>query len=340
MCGRGGTAECEYKNNLIYIEWSYLNFKNCGMCIMSSMTDENDRKLNDRKWNLLIKRIKDKKCTPFLGAGACHPCLPLGSDIALDWAKQYEYPFDDSWDLVRVAQFLAIMNDSMFPKEEMAKLIKNKKMMPNFNYPYELHGVLADLPLPIYLTTNYDDFMVKALETRKKDVKREFSRWNKSVMNDPSPSIFESTTNVFDPTPQNPVVFHLHGIDEVEESIVITRDDYLDFLVGISEANSNIIPNRIDRVFGGTTLLFLGYGIDDWNLLVILRKVAHHLGPNSQRTHISVQLAPGDNDEQKEYARRVMDKYFKDLRIQVYWGTCDDFAKELRRRWEEFEDGI
>ena len=84
----------------------------------------------------------------------------------------------------------------------------------------------------------------------------------------------------------------------------------------------------------------MGYGIDDWNLLVILRKVAHHLGPNSQRTHISVQLAPGDNDEQKEYARRVMDKYFKDLRIQVYWGTCDDFAKELRRRWEEFEDGI
>lgn len=309
---------------------------------MSNTTDEYDRKLNDQDidWDLLIGRIRDGKCTPFLGAGACYPCLPLGSDVAADWAKQYNYPFDDSWDLVRVAQFLAIMKDSMFPKEEIAKLIKNKKVVPNFNYPHELHGVLADLPLPIYLTTNYDDFMVKALETRKKDVIREFSRWNKSVINDPAPSIFESITDVFEPTSQNPVVFHLHGLDEVENSIVITRDDYLDFLLAISEANSNVIPHRINRVFAGSTLLFLGYGIEDWSLRVVLRKVAHYLGPNSHRTHISVQLAPGGTDEQKKYARQYMDKYFGKLDIEIYWGTCDDFAKDLRARWEDFDGGI
>ena len=34
---------------------------------------------------------------------------------------------------------------------------------PDFRAPSEPHAVLADLPLPIYMTTNYDDFMVKAL---------------------------------------------------------------------------------------------------------------------------------------------------------------------------------
>ena len=32
--------------------------------------------LEDRDWENLLRRIKDKKCTPFIGAGAAAEILP------------------------------------------------------------------------------------------------------------------------------------------------------------------------------------------------------------------------------------------------------------------------
>ena len=64
--------------------------------------------LDESDWNILIKRIDAEKCTPFIGAGACAGTLPLGSDIARNWAKEHNYPLSDSGDLARVSQFLAL----------------------------------------------------------------------------------------------------------------------------------------------------------------------------------------------------------------------------------------
>jgi len=63
--------------------------------------------LEERDWELLLRRIKDGKCTPFLGAGACFGALPLGGEIAQKWAQEHEYPLEDCHDLARVAQYLA-----------------------------------------------------------------------------------------------------------------------------------------------------------------------------------------------------------------------------------------
>jgi hypothetical protein len=64
--------------------------------------------LTDSDWKNLMRRIKDKKCTPFIGAGACAGTLPLGSDVARKWASEYNYPLSDNWDLARVSQFLTV----------------------------------------------------------------------------------------------------------------------------------------------------------------------------------------------------------------------------------------
>lgn len=78
--------------------------------------------LSDSDWNLLLGRIDAKKCTPFLGAGACSGVFPLGSDIAREWARESGYPLEDSRDLARVAQFLAVKaSDGMVPKEKIQK---------------------------------------------------------------------------------------------------------------------------------------------------------------------------------------------------------------------------
>lgn len=294
--------------------------------------------LEEKDWDLLLKRIKDRKCTPLLGAGAEYPVIPLGYSIAMEWARNYNYPFEDSYDLSRVAQFLAVDRDPMFPTEEIVKLFKTVKP-PDFTKPYEIHSILADLPLPIYLTTNYDDFMVKALKSRNKNPIREFCRWSKRIQNQfkDKPSIFESEN----PTIANPVVFHLHGNNDVPESLVLTEDDYLDFLVNISN-DHDLLPPKIREVLSGTSLLFLGYSIKDWDFRVIFRSLVSYLERSVSRAHIIVMLLPDVGnvpDEQKAKAQQYLDRYFWELRIKVYWGTCQDFAADLRKRWEVFNHG-
>jgi hypothetical protein len=296
--------------------------------------------LEDKDWNLILERIKAGKCTPFLGAGACAGTLPLGNTIAEEWAEKHGYPLDDCTDLVRVAQFLAVEVDPMFPKENLlnqfAKKLKQDGL-PNFMDKDEPHSILADLPLPVYMTTNYDDFMVRALKIRNKEPKRELCKWNRYI--EAHPSIWDDEQN-FNPTATNPIVFHLHGHNELPESIVLTEDDYLDFLVNISR-DQELLPPRIQRALTGTSLLFIGYNLADWSFRVLFRGLIVSTEMSLRRLSISVQLPPVKSHasaSENQKAQKYLDKYFDRIDIKVYWGTAQEFMKELRRRWEDFNN--
>src|SRR5918995_6111835 len=55
--------------------------------------------LDEIDWDRLLKRIKDKRCTPVVGAGASASFLPVGSQIAKEWAEATNYPLPDVTDL-------------------------------------------------------------------------------------------------------------------------------------------------------------------------------------------------------------------------------------------------
>ena len=293
--------------------------------------------LEERDWDLLLRRIKAGKCTPFLGAGACYGVLPLGKHIAQKWAEDHHYPLEDCSDLARVAQFLAVQYDSMFPKEEILERFFKNVAPPDFTEPDEPHGILANLPLPVYMTTNYDDFMVRALESQHKDPKQELCRWNELVKD--QPSIFVSKPG-FDPTPANPVVFHLHGHNKVPESLVLTEDDYLDFLVNISRDQA-LLPPRIQRALTGASLLFIGYSLADWDFRVLFRGLVTSLESSLRRISVTVQLPPANEapESTPQQVQNYLDEYFNRTDMRVYWGTAREFAAELRRRWRRFSNG-
>lgn len=283
--------------------------------------------LDDEHWETLLDRIKTHKCTPFIGAGACLGRFRM-AEIAARWADENEYPLNNPEDLVGVAQFLAIVRDPVTPKERIAKQLKSIPP-PNFRAPDEPHGVLADLHLPVYMTTNYDDFMIQAIKSRYMDPKQEICRWNESLLK-LVPSIFDSQT-AFEPTPANPVVFHFYGHIGIPESLVLAEDEYLDFLVNISRDES-LIPRRIQRALSGTSLLFLGYQLADRTFRVLLRTLSNYLGKMGF-SHVSVQLV-GENISkgQKKEAQDYLNRYFGSLQIYVYWGTCQEFIADLRER--------
>src|SRR5262249_39822794 len=89
--------------------------------------------------------------------------------------------------------------------------------------------LLANLDLPIYLTTSYYTVLEAALTRTGKRSRTEFCRWHQRL--ESLPSGYEGD---FQPTRQEPLVYHLYGLDTYPESLVLTEDDSLEFLVAIS----------------------------------------------------------------------------------------------------------
>jgi hypothetical protein len=280
-----------------------------------------------REWQRLLARIDAGHCTPFLGAGACAGTLPLGGDIARRWAAEEDYPLEDEWDLARVAQFVSVNGDPMWPKEKICQELRSIGP-PDFDRPGEPHAVLAALPIPIYVTTNYDDFMLQALRRAGKSPHREICRWNEFLQDEPS--VFDADGG-FTPTAAEPVVYHLHGALDRPESIVLTEDDYLDFLVSVSRRH-DVLPPQIQSALASTSLLFLGYKLADSNFRVLHRGLVATSPPGLRRLSVAVQLPPVDSDT----ARAYLGRYFNAMSVIVYWGDASEFAHTLQEKWIDY----
>jgi hypothetical protein len=304
--------------------------------------------LTDPEWDFLLRRISKQNCTPFIGPDAYKEvlpidpdALPLNSKILKQWKQHPGFPFDTS-SLSLAAQARSVLAvDMVETKDEFIELFKDLPP-PDFTNPDEPHRVLADLPFPVYITTNYDDFMMRALARRgSKKAKRELCRWNKYILSD-EPPLFPG----FIPSAAEPVVFHLYGYTHIDHgytktpvpaSLVLTEDDYLDFLVNTSR-DATLIPARIQKTFTNTTLLLLGYRLDDWSFRVLFRSIVSYLGVNPGDVHVAVQLVPTGLEtleEQKKKAQDYFDRYLGRNKIRAHWGTCQDFIVMLRQRWED-----
>jgi hypothetical protein len=286
--------------------------------------------LSEGDWASLISRVKVGQCTPFLGAGMSSEKIPLGSQIAEQLATDplYDYPMPDKRDLIKVAQYIALKVDASTPKELVAKIIQQAGY-PDLQRPDEPHVALAGLPLPLYITTNYDDFMYQALKRAEgKEPQLFINRWNSMAqqVNSRSRSQIDHDDDLdINATVSKPAVYHFHGHKDHLETMVLTEDDYLDFLVRVSR-DPSLIPPRIQQAIGGTSLLFIGYSLNDTNFRVIFRGLVE-TQRSVRKISVTVQIHPGE-PRIVEY----LTKYFDSSGIRVYWGSAAKFVNELKRR--------
>jgi hypothetical protein len=341
---------------------------------VNSNNDSATHGLEEDDWKDLLERIEDKNCAPILGSGALtggppqgveadgwHFQYPLGASLAQALAKDFCYPLDDCTRIERVTQFISVKRDPSLAKARIARELA-KASPPDFTFVNEPHRVLAELKLPVYLTSNFDDYLVRALRAAEADVRVSICRWNKHIPQTapayhpdrpaqrdfpyvvaqeglkPGTLAYKPETDaLYEPSPANPLVYHFHGHSEWPASLVVTEDDYFEFLVNLSKQFSFILP-RIQQVFGEGSLLFLGYTLDDWDFRVLFRLLADTFR-NTTFTHIAVQLGPmsgaptSDTTKAKD-AARFFERYFGLRHIKIYWGTCQQFIAELKRRRE------
>ncbi len=251
-----------------------------------------------------------------------------------EWAERYSYPFEEVTDLPRVMEYAAIAEgDHVTIKKRLCRALTEKDP-PDFAHKAEPHALLAKLPLPVYLTTNYDDFMILALEREGKRPHTAICPWYENA----PPSGIDDLT----PHALEPVVYYLHGRcrnnnEDSANSIVVTESDYLEFLVNLAldraADNKTVIPTPVLPSFTVRPLLFIGYSMRDLTFRVIFEGLRRAVPRVQRRQHVSVQLPLFKGDRAaRDSATRYLTTYFGRLDISVYWGTAQDFCTELRGR--------
>ncbi len=115
--------------------------------------------------------------------------------------------------------------------------------------------------------------------------------------------------------------------------MVLTEDDYLDFLVAMTDrsltkVNRNALLPAVEGALMGTSLVFIGYRLSDWNFRVLFRGLPGSLEKSLEQLHVAVQLPPDDEKE-----RDYLDAYYGRMEIKVYWDWAGDFVAHLYARY-------
>lgn len=217
----------------------------------------------------ITARIKSGKLVPILSHAAVNDLLLGGHETFIDdYATYLEHqPLNNQPNLPQMTQFKSVLRgharDPLMIKKDYLTFAKSRlydlakaagvpsgllteldeafDTIPLSDFPARLGFPslddpstnpllhLTDFDIPIYLTTSYHNCLEMALERAGKRPRTEICRWNQLV---------ESQTSVFDghyePTANEPLVYHLYGFDTIPESLVLTEDDHLQFLVALS----------------------------------------------------------------------------------------------------------
>lgn len=287
------------------------------------------------------------------------------------WAEEIGYPLSDQNQLARVAQFNRVHSlDVGQAKKSYLKFLKGvlltfaenlgsdadliaelrdrineasfAELVQELDYPRLEAGktdplrTIARLPIPIYITTSHHDFLERALLVEGKKPRTEICLWSGPVPNmapehEPDPN--------FDSSPANPLVYHLYGLERYHSTLVLSEDDYLDFLVKVTQDRDSshpLIPLALRSALSVSSLILLGYRLHDWDFRALFRGVINSRPIESNRPlSMLIQLTPGEqyhiqNDKE---AREYLETYFSPVLFKVQWSKSEEF---LDRLWDEW----
>ncbi len=310
------------------------------------------------KWPAIVRSIKRETCTPIVGPRLTQSLLDSPREIARKWAERYNFPLapGDRDDLPQVAQYLSVNQDRLFPREELLEYLRDEiqkrydEILPDdvrgkdtelkdlFAFvgaervqqnPLDPYKVLAELPCPVYVTTNLSNVLEEALRIVGKEPRTDICRWNESLQMLPS---LEDNEPGYRPSVDTPLVYYLFGCSKEPDSLVLAEDDYFDYLIAMSR-DKELIPSVVRRALADTSLLFLGFQMDSWDFRVLFRSLMNVEGRGRRRryAHVAAQIEPEeDRFLQPSRAHRYIESYFQESDISIYWGYVEDFVQELR----------
>src|ERR1051326_3318269 len=335
------------------------------------------------KWNALLTSIREGMCTPIVGPGVHDPLFGSTREIARRWASTYHFPmsYHAEEDLPQVAQYLSVNQDPFFIRSQLKNTVSQEiikrfgdqltiedRVLPDMieeskmeelitkagsiltaTRPAEPHKVLAGLPCSIYLTTNPDSLLLRALERaqyiddkgvrQNKRPNQELYRWDPTIDN--WPKRISKNNPQYTPSVAEPLVYHLFGSIQVRDSFVLTEDNYFAYLYHVTRPDNNM-PSFIRTAMTDRALLFIGYNLEDWDFRVLIQSFREKEGKTRLQnyTHVAVQLDPEetrmiDPDRARQYLEQRFGEISRGMRLSIYWGSVEEFMGARKAKWNQ-----
>ena len=124
--------------------------------------------------------------------------------------------------------------------------------------------------------------------------------------------------------------------------MVLTEDDYLDFLVSVSCRSP--LPPMVQEALTSNLLLFVGCSVNDTYMPVLLRALSSHLTISLSRSHWLLPAERGKVRYSKQQ-RLKMQQYWEGCLnqhgIRVWWiprKPVQSFTTELKERWDSLQE--
>jgi hypothetical protein len=222
--------------------------------------------------DVLADAVRRQQCILFLGAGVHAPPPeespleyradqrpPFGSELSNALARgcglSERFPDEDPANLQRVALFYEIARS----RRQLVDAVANAVQVGR--WPSPMLQALAQLGFPLVITTNYDQLLENALTAA--------GRQPRVAVYTPK---LEATTDYRDPSPESPIVFKIHGDISRPETIVVTDEDYIQFVLRMSNKEPyDPVPLTLKYYLTGWTTLFVGYSLLDYNLRLLFK---------------------------------------------------------------------
>lgn len=297
------------------------------------------------------------------------PTPTVDEYLAMTWADVIEYPLMDATNLAQVALYNRVRSrDDEDAKVRYLEFLKTmllqaaasdqqaaalaldleaqaaqctfSELVTELGYPRFPPGIrdplrcLAQMPLPIYLTTSYYDFLERALEAENRTPQVQMCFWS----GEPANLLPEhQTQHDLAPTVENPVVFHLFGWERYPTTIALSEADYMDYLMRVvqdTDTKNPLLPLYLRGDIAASSLILLGYRPQDWDFRVLFRLIRQSaLRPYS----LLVQLDPDAlaNNLKSAEVRRYFEDFFRGF-FTIQWGEPSAFVERLCRdymRW-------
>ena len=300
-------------------------------------------------------------------------------ELTAEWAKYINYPMADANNLARVAQYyqveqkdpelaktkyLKFLTDYLLNieadgdyKDDVSQLRKEdasfSKTVQKLDHPRFPDGledqdplrILAKLPLKIYITTSHSNFMEQALEAVGRHPRTEICFWTREKISAMPTQVVNTkyaTPDEKSDEEEPPIVYHLFGVEEYPQTLVLSEDDYMNFLISVvqdTNTNKPVVPLWLREGLAESRLLLLGYRVQDWDFRVLFKFILNYRNDSAPRGML-IQLEPGTQlVANKEKSLEYLGNYFDKKQFDVDWTNSEQFIQKLGVEWDKYRKG-
>ncbi len=306
-----------------------------------------------KKWKSITNSVRQGSFVPIVGPDIGERYRGTNRELAEHLAELHSFPMAEHQrkDLAKVVQYLSIHESRKLARDEVLKGLRTQilKRQPGleaqdfktlfkevvkqrFQDESDPYRILAELKGSVYINATTDPVLPLSLAEAGAKPKPLFANWRKTKDNHPAEPAYDGT-----PSPEEPVVYYAFGFVAKGDTMVLAEDDYVDYL--IAAADYKLIPRVVRGTLVKSSLLFLGFTLDDWAFRVLYRLIMA-LDGSAQLTdyaHVGVQIDPAEHSlADVEGARQYLQEYFGSggdtPPISIYWGSSIDFLNDLKEQ--------